>query len=113
MPVGVLEAVDPLVEGGHTAGEALAVIVPVDGNGTASFSAGSVDLGDSGSHFSVSEGQVSVGTHAHGITAAPFSRRYAHAGDTARAGQPEHQPVVELPTRWRTARTERAREAGA
>lgn len=44
------------------------VIVPVDGNGTASFSAGSVDLGDSGSHFSVSEGQVSVGTHAHGIT---------------------------------------------
>jgi Bacterial archaeo-eukaryotic release factor family 2 len=31
VPVGVLEAVDPLVEGGHTAGEALAVIVPVDG----------------------------------------------------------------------------------
>jgi hypothetical protein len=31
VPVGVLEAADPLVEGGHTAGEALAVIVPVDG----------------------------------------------------------------------------------
>ena len=31
VPVGVLEAVAPLVEGGHTAGAALAVIVPVDG----------------------------------------------------------------------------------
>ena len=31
VPVGVLAAVDPLVEGGHTAGEVLAAIVPVDG----------------------------------------------------------------------------------
>ena len=31
VPIGVLEAVDPLVEGGHTAGETLAVIVSVDG----------------------------------------------------------------------------------
>jgi hypothetical protein len=31
VPLEVLEAVDPLVEGGHTAGQTLAVIVPVDG----------------------------------------------------------------------------------
>jgi Bacterial archaeo-eukaryotic release factor family 2 len=31
VPLEVLEAVDPLVEGGHTAGATLAVIVPVDG----------------------------------------------------------------------------------
>ena len=31
VPIGVLEAVDPLVEGGHTAGATLAVIVSVDG----------------------------------------------------------------------------------
>jgi peptide subunit release factor 1 (eRF1) len=37
VPVGVLEAVDPLVEGGHAAGATLAAIVPVDG---AAYSAG-------------------------------------------------------------------------
>jgi len=31
VPIGVLEAVDPLVEGGHAAGATLAAIVPVDG----------------------------------------------------------------------------------
>jgi hypothetical protein len=31
VPLEVLEAVDPLVEGGHTAGQTLAMIVPVDG----------------------------------------------------------------------------------
>jgi Bacterial archaeo-eukaryotic release factor family 2 len=31
VPIGVLEAVDPLVEGGHTAGATLAVVVSVDG----------------------------------------------------------------------------------
>jgi Bacterial archaeo-eukaryotic release factor family 2 len=31
VPLEVLEAADPLIEGGHTAGETLAVIVPADG----------------------------------------------------------------------------------
>jgi hypothetical protein len=31
VPLGVLEAVDPLIEGGHTAGATLAVVVSVDG----------------------------------------------------------------------------------
>jgi NhaP-type Na+/H+ or K+/H+ antiporter len=41
---------------------------------------------------------VLLSVFAHGMTAAPFSRRYARAGDTARAGEPEHEPVVEIPT---------------
>ncbi|GAB3580653.1 hypothetical protein GCM10027406_20520 [Leifsonia lichenia] len=42
--------------------------VTVAGNGTASFVAGDVDLADSGSRFTVSEGEVAVGTRSHGIT---------------------------------------------
>lgn len=38
---------------------------------------------------------VLLSVFAHGITAAPFSRRLALAGPD--------EPVVELPTRWRTA----------
>ena len=41
---------------------------------------------------------VLLSVFAHGMTAAPLSRRYAHA---AGAEGPEHDAVAELPTRWR------------
>ena len=46
---------------------------------------------------------VLLSVFAHGITAAPLSRRYARARDASRPDEPEHEPVAELPTRWRTA----------
>jgi NhaP-type Na+/H+ or K+/H+ antiporter len=46
---------------------------------------------------------VLMSVFAHGITAAPLSRRYAHAREAAGADEPEHGPVAEIPTRWRGA----------
>ena len=43
---------------------------------------------------------VLLSVFAHGITAAPLSRRFAHVTDAAGADTPEHEPVAELPTRW-------------
>ena len=46
---------------------------------------------------------VMLSVFAHGITAAPLSRRYAHAREAAGHDEPAHAPVAELPTRWRGA----------
>ena len=43
---------------------------------------------------------VLLSVFAHGITAAPLSRRFARLIGTAGAGEPEHETVVALPTRW-------------
>jgi len=51
--------------------------------------------------FAVMTVTVLLSVFAHGITAAPLSRRFARARNSAGADEPEHEPVVELPTRWR------------
>jgi NhaP-type Na+/H+ or K+/H+ antiporter len=43
---------------------------------------------------------VLLSVFAHGITAAPLSRRFASARQAAGPDEPEHEPVVEIPTRW-------------
>ena len=44
---------------------------------------------------------VLLSVFAHGITAAPLSRRYADAREAAGNDEPAHAPVAEIPTRWR------------
>ena len=46
---------------------------------------------------------VLLSVFAHGITAAPLSRRYADAREAAGNDEPAHAPVAEIPTRWRGA----------
>jgi len=46
---------------------------------------------------------VLLSVFAHGITAAPLSRRYADAREAAGHDEPAHPPVAEIPTRWRGA----------
>ena len=55
-----------------------------------------------GQIFVVMTVTVLMSVFAHGITAAPLSRRYAHARDAAGADEPAHEPVAEIPTRWRS-----------
>ena len=50
--------------------------------------------------FAVMTVTVLLSVFAHGITAAPLSRRFAGASKAAGAEAPEHEPVIELPTRW-------------
>jgi NhaP-type Na+/H+ or K+/H+ antiporter len=54
--------------------------------------------------FAVMTVTVLLSVFAHGITAAPLSRRYARARKAAGADQPEQQPVAEIPTRWSGSR---------
>ena len=46
---------------------------------------------------------VLLSVFAHGITAAPFSRRFAHVTHAAGPDVAEHEPVAEIATRWRGA----------
>ena len=50
--------------------------------------------------FAVMSVTVLLSVFAHGITAAPISARYASARGAAGPDEREHEPVVELPTRW-------------
>jgi len=54
--------------------------------------------------FVVMSVTVLLSVFAHGITAAPLSRRYARAREAAGGDAPEHAPVAELPTRWSGSR---------
>jgi NhaP-type Na+/H+ or K+/H+ antiporter len=60
--------------------------------------------------FGVMTVTVLISVFAHGVTAAPLSRRFAGAGKAAEAHESEHAPVIELPTRW-SGRARRRRRA--
>jgi hypothetical protein len=45
---------------------------------------------------------VLLSVFAHGITAAPLTRRYARVASALGSGAPELQTVLELPTRRRS-----------
>jgi NhaP-type Na+/H+ or K+/H+ antiporter len=53
--------------------------------------------------FAVMTVTVLLSVFAHGITAAPLSRRFAHVTHAAGPDVAEHEPVAEIATRWRGA----------
>jgi sodium/hydrogen antiporter len=54
---------------------------------------------------------VLLSVFAHGITAAPLTRRYARVASALRPGTPELEPVPELPTRRRPTRNSSAADS--